>query len=265
MSSSGSAPYLKINNVWKAFGKFIALKDVSLEIDEGELICFLGPSGCGKTTLLRAIAGLDLQTKGSVHQGGNDVSNLPPSERDFGIVFQSYALFPNLTIEKNVAFGLENTGRSKSEISARVSELLTMVGLSDQSTKYPAQLSGGQQQRIALARAIATNPGLLLLDEPLSALDSQTRELLIDDLVSLWVRAPFTAVYVTHNLAEAVRLGHQVVVLSRRPGRIREVVQISAPLATRCTGDDELDGHQKRLWSLMRDEAIAADTELLRV
>lgn len=119
--------YLSIQNLWKAFGSFLALKDISLEINEGEFVCFLGPSGCGKTTLLRAIAGLDLQTKGTVMQDGKDVSNLPPSERDFGIVFQSYALFPNLTIEKNIAFGLENTGRSKSDIAVRVNELLSWL------------------------------------------------------------------------------------------------------------------------------------------
>ncbi len=167
--------FLKIRDLWKAFGNFVALKEISLEINEGEFVCFLGPSGCGKTTLLRAVAGLDLQTSGSIEQAGRDISNLPPAERDFGIVFQSYALFPNLTIEKNIAFGLENTGMKKTAITARVTELLELVGLPDQGRKYPAQLSGGQQQRIALARAIAMEPGLLLLDEPLSALDAKVR------------------------------------------------------------------------------------------
>ena len=174
-AENGSSTFLKIDNLWKAFGKFLALKEISLEINECEFVCFLGPSGCGKTTLLRAIAGLDLQTSGYVEQAGRDISNLPPDERDFGIVFQSYALFPNLTIEKNVAFGLENTGMNKAAVAARVNELLELVGLPDQGKKYPAQLSGGQQQRIALARAIATEPGLLLLDEPLSALDAKVR------------------------------------------------------------------------------------------
>jgi len=167
--------YLRISNLWKSFGSFQALKDISLEIHDGEFVCFLGPSGCGKTTLLRAVAGLDLQTSGTVEQAGRDISTLPPAARDFGIVFQSYALFPNLTIEKNIAFGLENAGRTRAEIAARVAELLDLVGLQDQGRKYPAQLSGGQQQRIALARAIATSPGLLLLDEPLSALDAKVR------------------------------------------------------------------------------------------
>ena len=159
MPAAESKPYLRIDSLWKAFGDFYALKDISLEVNEGEFVCFLGPSGCGKTTLLRAIAGLDLQTRGSVEQAGEDISVLPPSGRDFGIVFQSYALFPNLTIRRNIAFGLENAGKPKNEITERVDELLDLVGLPDQGDKYPAQLSGGQQQRIALARAIATSPG----------------------------------------------------------------------------------------------------------
>ena len=122
-------PYLEVKNLWKAFGDFLALKDVSLSVAKGEFICFLGPSGCGKTTLLRAIAGLDPQSRGTIHQGGRDISSLPASRRDYGIVFQSYALFPNLTVDKNIAFGLENTGRSKPEITARVAELLALVGL----------------------------------------------------------------------------------------------------------------------------------------
>ncbi|WP_306115715.1 MULTISPECIES: putative 2-aminoethylphosphonate ABC transporter ATP-binding protein [unclassified Roseovarius] len=206
--------YLSIDNLWKAFGDFLALKDISLEIDEREFVCFLGPSGCGKTTLLRAIAGLDLQTKGTVMQGGKDVSNLPPSERDFGIVFQSYALFPNLTIEKNIAFGLENTGRSKSEIAVRVAELLALVGLPDQGAKYPAQLSGGQQQRIALARAIATNPGLLLLDEPLSALDAKVRVHLRHEIKELQRKLGVTTVMVTHDQEEALAMADRIVVMN---------------------------------------------------
>ncbi len=206
--------YLSIDNLWKAFGEFLALKDISLDINEREFVCFLGPSGCGKTTLLRAIAGLDLQTKGTVMQGGKDVSNLPPSERDFGIVFQSYALFPNLTIEKNIAFGLENTGRSKSEIAVRVAELLALVGLPEQGAKYPAQLSGGQQQRIALARAIATNPGLLLLDEPLSALDAKVRVHLRHEIKELQRKLGVTTVMVTHDQEEALAMADRIVVMN---------------------------------------------------
>ncbi len=213
-AASMTNTYLSIDNLWKAFGDFLALKDISLDIDEGEFVCFLGPSGCGKTTLLRAIAGLDLQTRGTVMQGGMDVSNLPPSERDFGIVFQSYALFPNLTIEKNIAFGLENTGRSKSDIAVRVAELLELVGLPEQGKKYPAQLSGGQQQRIALARAIATNPGLLLLDEPLSALDAKVRVHLRHEIKELQRKLGVTTVMVTHDQEEALSMADRIVIMN---------------------------------------------------
>ena len=213
-TTANGQPYLHIEGLWKAFGEFLALKDISLQINEGEFVCFLGPSGCGKTTLLRAIAGLDLQTKGKVTQASADISNLPPSERDFGIVFQSYALFPNLTIQKNIAFGLENTGCSKSEVSARVTELLELVGLPDQGAKYPAQLSGGQQQRIALARAIATNPGLLLLDEPLSALDAKVRVHLRHEIKELQRKLGVTTVMVTHDQEEALSMADRIVVMN---------------------------------------------------
>ncbi|HHK73879.1 MAG TPA: ATP-binding cassette domain-containing protein, partial [Rhizobiales bacterium] len=179
------SPYLRIENLTKKFGDFTALREVSLSIAEGEFICFLGPSGCGKTTLLRAIAGLDIQTSGEVWQAGRNISALPASERDFGIVFQSYALFPNLKIFKNVAYGLENKKLPRAKIKARVEELLELVGLSEQGDKYPAQLSGGQQQRVALARALATSPGLLLLDEPLSALDAKVRGYLRHEIKAL--------------------------------------------------------------------------------
>ena len=213
--------YLKIENLWKNFGDFTALKEISLDIIEGEFLCFLGPSGCGKTTLLRAIAGLDLQSAGRVEQAGQDVSNLPPSERDFGIVFQSYALFPNLTIEKNIAYGLENAKRPKAEIKARVAELLELVGLPEQGKKYPAQLSGGQQQRIALARAIATKPGLLLLDEPLSALDAKVRVFLRHEIKELQRQLGITTVMVTHDQEEALSMADRIVVMNH--GTIEQV------------------------------------------
>ena len=206
--------FLRIDRLSKFFGNFQALDTVSLEVFDGELICFLGPSGCGKTTLLRAIAGLDLQTSGTVEQAGQDISNLPPAERDFGIVFQSYALFPNLTIEKNIAFGLENAGRARAEINARVAELLDLVGLQDQGRKYPAQLSGGQQQRIALARAIASSPGLLLLDEPLSALDAKVRVYLRHEIKDLQRKLGITTVMVTHDQEEALSMADRIVVMN---------------------------------------------------
>ena len=210
---AGRDAFLRIRSLTKKFGEFTALKDVSLEIGEGEFVCFLGPSGCGKTTLLRAIAGLDIQTSGTVEQAGKDISALPPSERDFGIVFQSYALFPNMTVAKNIAYGLENRKASRKEIRARVRELLELVGLPEQGEKYPAQLSGGQQQRIALARAIATSPGLLLLDEPLSALDAKVRVHLRHEVKALQRRLGVTTIMVTHDQEEALTMADRIVVM----------------------------------------------------
>ena len=159
----------------QGFRAFQALPEIDLSVERGEFVCFLGPSGCGKTTLLRIIAGLETQSGGRIVQGGRDISLLPPAERDYGIVFQSYALFPNLSVADNVGYGLVNRRQPKAQIAARVDELLRLVGLPGSGAKFPAQLSGGQQQRIALARALATSPGLLLLDEPLSALDALER------------------------------------------------------------------------------------------
>ncbi|MDX1738882.1 MAG: putative 2-aminoethylphosphonate ABC transporter ATP-binding protein [Alphaproteobacteria bacterium] len=207
-------PYLKIDNVVKKFGDFTALNDVSMAVNEGEFVCFLGPSGCGKTTLLRAIAGLDIQTYGTIIQGEQDISSLPPSERDFGIVFQSYALFPNMTIRKNIAYGLENRKMPQDQITKRVDELLDLIGLPEQGVKYPAQLSGGQQQRVALARAIATNPGLLLLDEPLSALDARVRVHLRHEIKQLQHRLGITTIMVTHDQEEALTMADRIVVMN---------------------------------------------------
>ena len=212
--SPSNASYLRIRRLTKKFGEFTALADISLDVLEGEFVCFLGPSGCGKTTLLRAIAGLDIQTAGTVEQAGADISALPPSERDFGIVFQSYALFPNMTVTRNIAYGLESQKRSRAEVRERVRELLDLVGLPDQGDKYPAQLSGGQQQRIALARAIAMSPGLLLLDEPLSALDAKVRARLRYEVKALQRRLGITTIMVTHDQEEALTMADRIVVMN---------------------------------------------------
>ena len=206
--------YLRVDNLTKKFGDFTALKDISLDVFEGEFVCFLGPSGCGKTTLLRAIAGLDIQTYGRIEQAGRDISGLPPSERDFGIVFQSYALFPNLTVNRNVAYGLENRKTPKPEIDTKVAELLQLVGMPEQGSKYPAQLSGGQQQRVALARALATSPGLLLLDEPLSALDAKVRARLRHEIKDLQLKLGVTTIMVTHDQEEALTMADRIVVMN---------------------------------------------------
>jgi iron(III) transport system ATP-binding protein len=213
--------YLRLAGIHKSFGKFEALREIALDVRRGELLVFLGPSGCGKTTLLRIIAGLETQDRGTIEQGGRDISRLPPIKRDYGIVFQSYALFPNLTIAANVAYGLVNRRAARGTIAARVAELLNLVGLPDAGAKYPGQLSGGQQQRIALARALATSPGLLLLDEPLSALDALERVRLRGEIRALQQRLGVTTVMVTHDQEEALSMADRIVVM--RHGRIEQV------------------------------------------
>ena len=217
----GNAPYLVTTSLTKYFGTFCALSDISFSIARGEFICFLGPSGCGKTTLLRCIAGLETQTDGGIHVDGRDISWLPPSQRDFGIVFQSYALFPNLTVAANIGFGLVNQRMSRDAIGRRVDELLALVDLSGHTDKYPAQLSGGEQQRVALARALAPSPGLLLLDEPLSALDAKVRARLRREIRDIQDRLGVTTIMVTHDQEEAQTMADRIFVLDA--GRIEQM------------------------------------------
>jgi iron(III) transport system ATP-binding protein len=207
--------FLRLQGIRKSFGAFEALKDIDLSIAKGEFVCFLGPSGCGKTTLLRIIAGLEAQTSGRIEQNGRDISSLPPAQRDYGIVFQSYALFPNLSVADNVAYGLVNRKLPREQIRTRVAELLKLVGLPGSEDKYPAQLSGGQQQRIALARALATSPGLLLLDEPLSALDAIVRVHLRQEIRSLQRKLGVTTIMVTHDQEEALAVADRIVVMNQ--------------------------------------------------
>src|SRR5436190_7861252 len=220
-AGASPAAFLSLTGITKRFGRFTALDDVSLEVPRGSLVTFLGPSGCGKTTLLRIIAGLETQDQGRIVQDGRDVSRLPAIKRDYGIVFQSYALFPNLTIFDNVAYGLVNRRAGGERIRARVAELLRLIGLPDAGRKYPGQLSGGQQQRIALARALATAPGLLLLDEPLSALDALERVRLRGEIRALQQRLSVTTIMVTHDQEEALSMADHVVVMNQ--GRIEQV------------------------------------------
>ncbi|MFO1294326.1 MAG: putative 2-aminoethylphosphonate ABC transporter ATP-binding protein [Rubrivivax sp.] len=212
---------LELRGIHKAFGAFVALQHIDLEVRKGEFMCFLGPSGCGKTTLLRVIAGLEAQTRGEIRQNGRDISRLPPALRDYGIVFQSYALFPNLSVADNVAYGLVNRRQPRARIAERVRELVRLVGLPGSEAKYPAQLSGGQQQRIALARALATAPGLLLLDEPLSALDALERVRLRQEIRALQQKLGVTTIMVTHDQEEALSVADRIVVMDH--GRIEQI------------------------------------------
>ncbi len=214
-ATAAAPPFLSLNGVSKQFGTFTALQGVELSIPKGEFVCFLGPSGCGKTTLLRIIAGLEAQSAGRITQAGRDISTLPPARRDYGIVFQSYALFPNLDVAANVSYGLVNRRVPRAQRTARVTELLKLVGLPGSEARFPAQLSGGQQQRIALARALASSPGLLLLDEPLSALDAIVRVHLRQEIRSLQRKLGVTTIMVTHDQEEALAVADRIVVMNQ--------------------------------------------------
>lgn len=251
---------LRLDSISHHYGDVEVLKDISLDIPSGRIVCIVGPSGCGKSTLLRFIGGLERPTQGQVLQIGE-----PPeaSINPLTYVFQDFALLPWRSVEGNISLILSDHGIRGKRAEAIISDVLARTKLSEFRKAWPRQLSGGMKQRVAIARALAAKPAALLMDEPLSALDSQTRELLMDDLITLWTRQPFTSVYVTHNLSEAVRLGHRIVVLSRRPGEVREIVEIDAPLEGRDLSDPDFDAKQKHLWNLMRAEAEAADKELV--
>ncbi|MBJ6373104.1 ABC transporter ATP-binding protein [Sedimentitalea sp. CAU 1593] len=253
---------LTLEKVTHRYGDMPVLQDIDLRIPTGEILCIVGPSGCGKSTLLRLIGGLERPDEGRVLQDG---APPPGCLNPLTYVFQDFALLPWRSVGGNVTLVLEDHRLDGDERAAIIDDVLARTNLSAFRNALPRQLSGGMKQRVAIARALAVNPAVMLLDEPLSALDAQTRELLMEDLVGLWARQPFTAVYVTHNLAEAVRLGHRVAVLSRRPGRLREMLEIDMPLDERGVGDARLDSVQQHLWHLMKDEAMAADQELLDV
>ncbi|MEP7063969.1 MAG: ATP-binding cassette domain-containing protein [Betaproteobacteria bacterium] len=207
--------YLSLRHISKRFGALMALADVSLDIDEGEFVCFLGPSGCGKTTLLRVIAGLEKPDTAEITLAGRNLLDVPARTRNFGIVFQSYSLFPNLTVARNIAYGLECRKWAPDAIRARVDAMLALIGLADHADKYPHQLSGGQQQRVALARALAPKPSVLLLDEPLSALDAKVREELRAEIKALQSALGVTTIMVTHDQHEAMEIADRIVVMNR--------------------------------------------------
>ncbi len=213
--------FLSLRGVTKRFGSLVAVDHVDLDLTEGEFVCFLGPSGCGKTTLLRLIAGLETLDDGEVLLEGTDLAGLPARKRNFGVVFQSYSLFPNMTVAKNVAYGLECRKWPEAKIEARVAEMLELVHLSRDAGKYPHELSGGMQQRVALARALAPEPAVLLLDEPLSALDAKVRESLRGEISELQKRLGITTIMVTHDQDEAMEMADRIVALNR--GRIEQV------------------------------------------
>lgn len=253
---------LRVEGLSHRYAQTEVLREIDLTIESGKIVCVVGPSGCGKSTLLRLLGGLEQPVSGSVSLLGEPMQGCI---NPLTYIFQDFALLPWRSVEGNVGLGLEGRGIDAARCESIVVDVLKRTRLLDFRYALPRQLSGGMKQRVAIARALAVSPAVLLMDEPLSALDSQTRELLMNDLVALWAREKFTAVYVTHNLAEAVRLGHRVVVLSRRPGIVRTCIDIEMPLDERRLGDRHLESIQQQLWDLMRDEAYAADQELLDV
>jgi len=224
--------FLEIQHLEKTFGPLRVVKDFNLGIDKGEFVSLLGPSGCGKTTVLRMVGGFETPTSGAIVIEGKDVVALRPNRRNVGMVFQSYALFPNLTVAQNVAFGLKVAGLARSEMEARVSEMLRLIGLPDLGGRYPFQLSGGQQQRVALARALAVKPRVLLLDEPLSALDAKIRVSLREEIRQIQRELGITTIFVTHDQEEALSMSDRVVVMN---GGIAEQVGVPHEVYNRPT------------------------------
>ena len=249
------------DHITHRFGALDVLDDVSFTVGAGEVVAVVGPSGCGKSTLLSVLGGLLQPRSGSAQLRG---APPPESLNPLTFVFQDFALLPWCTVEENVEFPLLHTGLTPSARQAIVADALRRTSLTDFRGTYPKQLSGGMRQRVGIARALAVRPAILLMDEPLSALDSQTRELLMEDFIGLLADGSMGAVYVTHNLEEAVRLADRIVVLSRRPGRVREVVTIPMTRGERggLQAREKLLALQNELWSLIREEAVDAEREV---
>ena len=247
---------LVVEGVSKTYDDLLVLNQIDLTADEGQIVCIIGPSGCGKSTLLRLMGGLEEPSSGNIKTRG-----LPPSDclNALTFIFQDFSLLPWRTVESNISLVLEDHPISNKEKQEIINSVLQRTNLSEFSKRWPRELSGGMKQRVGIARALAVNPSILLMDEPLSALDSQTSEILLNDLIDLWDKQRFTSIYITHNLSEAIRIGHKIVVMSRRPGEVRETVNIEKALKARELRNIELEKH---LWDLLKEEAVAAEREI---
>lgn len=246
-------------DVGKTFPGVTALRDINLTIADGEFFVIVGPSGCGKSTLLDLLAGLSLPTTGHVYLNGEPVSG-PGLDR--GIVFQQYALFPWRTAKGNVEFGLEAKGLSRRERAAQAGDYLQLVGLSDFADRYPHELSGGMKQRVAIARSLAYDPQVLLMDEPFAALDAQTRDHLQDELRRIWSQTGKTVVFITHGIDEAVYLGQRVAVMTSRPGRIKQIIPVElGDRAGDVRSGEGFRSARHEIWTLLRDEVLAAQAQ----
>ncbi|PPR64353.1 MAG: Bicarbonate transport ATP-binding protein CmpD [Alphaproteobacteria bacterium MarineAlpha3_Bin7] len=247
---------LVVEGVSKTYDDLLVLNQIDLTADEGQIVCIIGPSGCGKSTLLRLMGGLEEPSSGNIKTRGS-----PPSDclNALTFIFQDFSLLPWRTVESNISLVLEDHPISNKEKQEIINSVLQRTNLSEFSKRWPRELSGGMKQRVGIARALAVNPSILLMDEPLSALDSQTSEILLNDLIDLWDKQRFTSIYITHNLSEAIRIGHKIVVMSRRPGEVRETVNIEKALKERELRNIELE---KYLWDLLKEEAVAAEREI---
>jgi len=249
-----SATHIDVKHVDKVFKtdnrEVVALRDINLQIPQGQFVCLLGPSGCGKSTLLNAIAGFSLPSSGEITADGQLITG-PGPER--GMVFQEYALFPWMTVEKNIAFGLEVKGMAAEEIKQRVDQLLSMLSLSDFRNRYPKDLSGGMRQRVAIARVLALDSPIMLMDEPFGALDALTRRNLQDELLRIWSELKKTIIFVTHSIEEAIYLADRIVVMTYRPGTVKRDMIVELP-RLRDPASAEFNALKRELGALVMEE-----------
>jgi NitT/TauT family transport system ATP-binding protein len=249
-----SATHIQVQGVNKVFKTaerdVIALQDINLDIPQGQFVCLLGPSGCGKSTLLNAIAGFALPSSGSINADGKLVTG-PGPER--GMVFQEYALFPWMTVEKNIAFGLEIKGMAQAAIDSKVDQLLQMLSLSDFKNRFPKDLSGGMRQRVAIARVLALDSPIMLMDEPFGALDALTRRNLQDELLRIWAELKKTIIFVTHSIEEAIYLADRIVVMTYRPGTVKRDIIVELP-RLRDPSSNEFNALKRELGQLVMEE-----------